>query len=346
MIDASRGFTKDGNKNRLREQDIHKIVDVFNKQLEIPKYSRLVSFEEIADPKNDFNLNIPRYIDSQIAEDVQDIAAHLLGGIPEADIADLENYWVVYPSLRNYLFSPARKGYVALNIAPNEVKKEIFSHPEFVQFSQAMNEVFADWKHRNTALLKDLQVGFLPKKLIHTVSEDLLLTYTNKALLDKYDAYQHLMSYWNDTMQDDCYIIAADGWIAEPQRIMLKNKITGKETYKGWECDLVPKYLVINRYFLAEKQAIDTLVDTLQATSLQIQELEEEHSTEEGHFGDLDKISKATVSAELKIVNEALKKDKHNEQLIEKKKVCELYLNLCEKQTELNKKIRLAEAKL
>ncbi len=101
MVDASKGFIKDGNKNRLREQDIHKIVDIFNKQTELPKYSRLVSVEEISDPKNDFNLNIPRYIDSQEAEDIQDIAAHLLGDIPNADIDALQEYWTAYPSLRN-----------------------------------------------------------------------------------------------------------------------------------------------------------------------------------------------------------------------------------------------------
>jgi type I restriction enzyme M protein len=97
MIDASKGFTKDGNKNRLRDQDIHKIVDVFNKQLEIPKYSRFVSNQEIADSKNDYNLNIPRYIDSQEAEDIQDISAHLLGGIPERDVDALAEYWTAYP---------------------------------------------------------------------------------------------------------------------------------------------------------------------------------------------------------------------------------------------------------
>lgn len=104
MIDAGKGYIKDGNKNRLREQDIHRIVDIFNKQTELPKFSRLVSIEEISDPKNDYNLNIPRYIDNQETEDIQDIEAHLLGDIPNADIQALNEYWEVYPSLRNELF--------------------------------------------------------------------------------------------------------------------------------------------------------------------------------------------------------------------------------------------------
>ena len=83
MIDASKGFIKDGNKNRLREQDIHKIVDTFTRQAELPRYSRLVPVAEISDPKNDYNLNLPRYIDSTEPEDLQDIDGHLRGGIPE-----------------------------------------------------------------------------------------------------------------------------------------------------------------------------------------------------------------------------------------------------------------------
>src|SRR5207244_13213590 len=91
MIDASVGFMKDGPKNRLRAQDIYKIVDVFNRRLEVPKYSRMVSVEEIE--KNEFNLNLPRYIDSQQSEDLQDIEGHLRGGIPKADIDALQPYW-------------------------------------------------------------------------------------------------------------------------------------------------------------------------------------------------------------------------------------------------------------
>nr|MBP7557325.1 SAM-dependent DNA methyltransferase [Chitinophagaceae bacterium] len=131
MIDAGKGFMKDGNKNRLREQDIHKITDVFNKQLDVPKYSRFVSLAEIKDPKNDYNLNIPRYIDSQEQEDLQDIEAHLLGGIPDADIEALKNYWQVYPSLKAQLFAPAgRPNYSNLLVDKEAIKQTIFGHPE------------------------------------------------------------------------------------------------------------------------------------------------------------------------------------------------------------------------
>jgi type I restriction enzyme M protein len=109
MIDASKGFLKDGNKNRLREQDIHKIVDTFIKQDELDKFSRMVPLDEIADPKNDYNLIIARYIDSTDQEDIQDIDAHLNGGIPMSDVDAMQNYWTVLPSLRNALFEPSHR---------------------------------------------------------------------------------------------------------------------------------------------------------------------------------------------------------------------------------------------
>ncbi len=112
MIDASKGFVKDGNKNRLRQQDMHKIVDIFNRQIEMEKYARMVSVAEIEE--NEYNLNIPRYIDSTEPEDLHDIAAHLLGGIPDHDIDALESYWQVFPTLKQQLFAassrPAQSG--------------------------------------------------------------------------------------------------------------------------------------------------------------------------------------------------------------------------------------------
>ena len=93
MIDAAKGFIKDGNKNRLREQDIHRIIDTFNRQTETPRYARLVLFDEIGSPANDYNLNLPRYIDSAEPEDLDDITAHLAGGIPERDLDALIDYW-------------------------------------------------------------------------------------------------------------------------------------------------------------------------------------------------------------------------------------------------------------
>lgn len=197
MIDASQSFIKDGPKNRLRSRDIHKIVDVFTKNLELPGYSRMVPLEEIE--KNDFNLNLPRYIDSGKTEDIQDIEAHLHGGIPEADINSLEEYWTVCPGLRSALFQPNRPGYLDLVVDKAEIKTSIFEHPEFIAFTTKMNALFDEWKSRTIGTLKNLEPGFQPKEIIYDLSEDLLAHYTNKPLFDKYDVYQHIMDYWAET---------------------------------------------------------------------------------------------------------------------------------------------------
>jgi type I restriction enzyme M protein len=358
MIDASKGFIKDGNKNRLREQDIHKMVDVFNKQIEIPKYSRFVTLAEISNPKNDFNLNIPRYIDSQEVEDIQDIEAHLLGGIPNADIEALNEYWEVYKTLKIELFTPGtRNNYSQLKIKKDAVKQTIFNHHEFVSFSREMDTLFTNWKTRNTQFLKALNIGIKPKQTIHTISEDVLITYTDRKLMDKYDVYQHLMNYWNETMQDDCYLIAVDGWKALPYRIVVKNK-TGKENDKGWECDLVPKSLIIDRYFSVEKQFIASLEADKEAISAQITELEEEHSSEDGYFADFDKVNKANVQKRLTELNTQKVKKKEKEYSIaaepeieytasnNEKEILKQYLKLVDEQTELNRKIKEATAEL
>ena len=350
MIDASKGYIKDGNKNRLREQDIHKIVDIFNKQTELPKFSRCVGVAEISDPKNDFNLNLPRYIDSQETEDIQDIAAHLLGDIPNADIDALQEYWTAYPSLRKHLFKDSRKNYSQLRVNHTQLKTEIFSHPQFVSFSAEMDALFTNWKIRNTNILKGLTLGMKPKQTIFRIAEDVLHTYTGKPLMDKYDVYQHLMNYWNERMQDDCYLIAADGWKAELSIAKQTKAVT------VWDCDLVPKTLVIDRYFLPEKKYIEQLEAAKETAATQLAELEEEHAAEDGYFAGFDKVNKASVQKRLKDLMAEKPKTKMLKTIggsyppppegLGEAFVLEQYLQLSEEQTELAKKIKDATAEL
>lgn len=162
IIDAGKGFMKDGPKNRLRDQDIHKIVDVFNKQSELPKYSRIVPIAEIEE--KEYNLNIPRYIDSQEEEDIQNIEAHLKGGIPDADIEALNNYWQVYPGLRNELFEPhQRPGFSQQKVDKTAIKSTIFGHPEFTSYSRKVFDVFESWKVKAISTLKSMESGVKPK---------------------------------------------------------------------------------------------------------------------------------------------------------------------------------------
>lgn len=287
MIDASRGFIKDGNKNRLREQDIHKIVDAFNKKITTdPKYAREIPVSEIADPKNDYNLNIPRYIDSQEPEDIQDIEAHLKGGIPARDVDALSKYWDVYPSMKAHLYSSVkgRSGYYQLNIASEEIKNTIYTHPEFTSFSDEMEKVFTQWKAEVTVHCKSLDKGHNPKQEIRWISEKLLKQYANRKLTDKYAMYQHMMDYWAETMQDDFYELAADGWKAgnEVKRIEKKTKKGDEEVVKqvsgidGLEGRLIPPRLLIQEFFPVEKKEIEELEAEIETIVSEKTELQEE----------------------------------------------------------------------
>lgn len=336
MVDASSGFIKDGNKNRLRDMDLHKIVDVFNKRLEVPKYSRMVSFDEIE--KNGFNLNLPRYIDSQQAEDLQDINAHLRGGIPERDVVALQSYWTVCPQLKQSLFIANRPGYLNLTVSNDAIKTTIYSHPEFVAFIDSMTALYAHWQQRSASTLKGLQVGCHPKAVIKALAEDLLGHYVGKPLIDSYDVYQHLMDYWAATLQDDCYLIATDGWKAETTRVLVKNA-KGKEVDKGWTCELIPKPLVVARYFAKEQAAMHGLETHIETLTAEMTELEEEHGGADGLFAEMEKVNKANVTARLKEIKGD--RDAKDEAIS-----LNVWLKLCNQEADLKKAFREAEAAL
>jgi len=336
IVDASGGCMKDGPKNRLRSMDIHKIVDVFTRQLELPGYSRRVPIEALEG--NDFNLNIPRYIDRQQTEDIQDIDAHLRGGIPVADVDALEAYWEVCPQLRQTLFKDNRPGYVDLTVPKASIQQSIYAHPEFVAFKEQLGGLFEAWQEAASETLAGLTVGFTPRTLIVALGERLLAHYEGKPLIDKYDVYQHLMDYWAETMQDDCYLIAADGWKAETARVLVKNK-AGKEVDRGWVCDLVPKPLMVAHYYASEQAALNTLQSDLEGAGAKLSELEEAHSGDDGFFAELEKVNKANVAARAK----ELKGDRSAK---EELKVLKAYLELTKRQTVLKKAIKEADARL
>ncbi len=336
MIDASSGFMKDGPKNRLRSMDIHKIVDVFNKGLDVPKYARMVSFSEIE--QNEFNLNLPRYIDSQTSEDIQDISGHLQGGIPASDVDSLEQYWTIFPALRHRLFKENRHGYFDLAVKKSTIKSTIYEHNEFISFITEMNAHFAVWRESRSAKLKTLQAGCHPREIITQLSEGLLAHYANMPLINPYDIYQHLMDYWAETMQDDSYLIATDGWKAETDRVIEIDK-KGKEKDKGWVCDLIPKHLIVARYFSEEQAAIDQLVVDLDSVTSRLSELEEEHSVEDGPFTELDKVNKTNVTTRLR----EIKGDKDSS---EEAYVLNDWLKLKKEETDLTKRLKEAEVAL
>ena len=328
---------KDGPKNRLRAQDIHKIVDVFNRRLEVPKYARMVTVEEIE--KNEFNLNLPRYIDSQTARGPAGHRGPPAGRHPRRRCRCARS--ATGTSARSSgttLFKDNRPGYVDLAVEKAAIKSTIYEHPEFAAFIAGMNAHFAAWRQKSAATLKALQAGCHPKEVIAALSEDLLAHYAGKPLIDPYDVYQHLMDYWAETMQDDCYLIAADGWKAETYRIIEKDK-KGKEKDKGWTCDLVPKALIVARYFAKEQAAIDQLAAELEGVTARLTELEEEHGGEEGAFAELDKVNKANVTARLKEI-------KGDKEAKDEAAVLNEWLKLSDEEADLKKRLKEAEAAL
>lgn len=317
MIDASKGFKKDGNKNRLRSQDVHKIVDTFNKLLEIEKYSKMVTYSTIE--SHDYNLNIPRYIDSSNEEDIQDLYAHLNGGIPNNDIDSLKEFWRVFETLRGELFEPsAKNGYSNAKIESNEIKSFILKHDEFKAFRRDVFELYRSWDHFER--LHSLETGFKPKELIYTLSEDLLAKFKDVKLISKYDIYQILMDYWADVMQDDCYMISFDGWeVGNKVRELIPTKgKDGKNKYKEvhdfefkkvrYVADLIPPQLLINKYFQNEQKAIDELQSKLDIASSELENYIEENGGEDGLLeeakNDKGNISKKSIDDRLKITTD------------------------------------------
>ena len=349
MIDASKGFSKDGPKNRLRTQDIHKIVDTFARQANIPRYARLVPLAEISGPKNDYNLNLPRYIDSTEPEDIQDINGHLRGGVPDRDIDALEDFWKVLPAVRGTLFKAGKhKGYTQLKLAVTDVKAAILGHVEFAAFNSNASTLFAKWQQSNRAQLKSITAITKPKPLIETIAEDLLATFKTAPLLDAYDVYQHLMDYWAETMQDDCYLVAADGWreAAQPTLILddkaKKTKakpdlIVGKKKYQA---ELIPPGLVIARYFAKAQSHIEALEAQAAGIDQQFEELAEEHGGEGGLLEDAknekDKLTKLSVAARLKDI-------KADKDAAEERKALQGYLDLSEQAASVGTQLKAAQ---
>ena len=318
MIDASKGFLKDGSKNRLRAQDIHKIVDVFTRQTESPRYSRMVPVAEIANPANDYNLNIPRYIDSSEPEDLHDLDAHLNGGIPNRDIDALGAWWEHFPSLRKALFKRNRRGYSKARIDSRQVKAAILRNDDFEAYRQRVADVFQTWRKRHKRRLSGVKANRDPKEVIEALSEDLLAS-LDLPLLNPYDIYQRLMDYWDETMQDDVYLIAAVGWVeaARPRGVIEDKERKIKEIpdltikRRKYKMDLIPPVLVIARYLSAEQARVEDLQNARVAAARELEDFVEEHSSSEGSedglldeaINDKGVVTKASVRSRLKAID-------------------------------------------
>ena len=281
MIDASRDFIKDGNKNRLRERDIYKITTVFNSRLELSKYSRFVPNSEIKE-KNTYNLNIPRYIDSGVAEDIQSIDGHLNGGIPADDVGSLSLYWQTFPNLQATLFAPLRQGFYSLAVEKGAIRDTIHGERDFSAYADKVETAFEHWRQKIDDQLRTISGTTKPKLLIADIAEEIIAAYAPVTLVDKYDAYEVLLSYWNETMSDDVYLIVQDGYKAVRDIEVFKKTTTKKkkdgteakqEKETGWDGKLVPKTLIIEMFFAAEQEAIDDTDTVIAAAQAELDEM-------------------------------------------------------------------------
>jgi type I restriction enzyme M protein len=297
-------------------------VDVFNRQIEQPRYARLVPLTEIASPANDYNLNLPRYIDSSEPEDLHDLDAHLSGGIPNRDIDAMDAYWTVFPSLRDALFQGnGREGYSEARVETQQVKATLLAHGEFKAYADRIAARFDAWRESHEPRLAALQEGAKPRTLIHVLSEDLLTRFADVALLSRYDVYQRLMDYWAEVMQDDVYLIAADGWVeaAKPRGLIQDKDKKIKETpdlsikRRRYKMDLIPPALIAARYFAKKQAAIEALQAAQETVARELEAFVEEHTGEnvgatgqspllEDAVNDKGKVTKGGVKDRLKAV--------------------------------------------
>ena len=297
MIDASKGFRKDGPKNRLREQDIHRIVDVFTKQADVsslrPAWCR---WTEISRPEE--------RLQPQPAALHRQHRARGSGRTSTATCAAASRSVIWTRSARTGRCSPAcaacsssprdRPGYARLKSPLVAVKPAILGHAEFAAFQQKSTKGFADWRKVTTPRLTSFDKDGHPKALSETIAEDLLAAFRQSPLLDAYDVYQHLMDYWAETMQDDAYLISAAGWVtgAQPREIVqVKNKdkklvwpeshdyLKGKRRFKS---DLVPASILVARYFVAERDALEAFDNQFATLEQQLDEMRQENSGEDG----------------------------------------------------------------
>lgn len=321
MIDASKGFAKEGPKNRLRERDIHRIVSTFLSKTEIDKYSRNVSISEIADSKNDYNLNLPRYIDTSEPEDLQNLDAHLNGGIPDADLDALSQYWTVFSDLRRSLFTSAgRPGYSNLTIPESELSSAFTKSTELATLKAETFNDLQEWIESTRPKLLEIAADRHPKQLVNSLAEGLLACFNDSPLVDGYSIYQGFMELCSETLLDDAYLIIDNGWLNAAELKPLPprakgEKRTGRVDFTinkvDYRSDLLPRELLLNRLFRDEADQC--------ATELAVagSKLEEVASTYGGEDMVLADVSNDTGEFTKKAVSDALRSTNESDEEFE-----------------------------
>ena len=280
FIDAKEGFMKDGAKNRLREQDIRRIVDTWRGQKEIPHYSRLATWDEIE--RNDFNLNIPRYVEARDTGVKHNLDGHLRGGISDEEIDAFATEWQSFPEMKTRLFKPLRQGFSVLKVPTAEISPLLEASDSAAKVRAGLADFFSKWAaFARSSIMQDL--ARKPKTTIELLGTEILKDSGSvSAVIDPYDVYGALMDYINETMRDDLYILNSDGWLAGRETVVTKKTKTSKE----WDGLLFPKTLVSNRYFPDLVEAVKSAVEAAEVASAQF-DLFLEAETERGEDSDI-----------------------------------------------------------
>jgi type I restriction enzyme M protein len=255
IVDASRGFSKVGKNNILRASDIKKITDTVISRTNVPKFSRVVSQEEIR--RNEYNLNIPRYVDSSEPAETWDIYASMFGGIPKSEIAVFDDYWNTFSGLKSVLFTDSGSPYCGL--AVDHIEKAITENPSVIEFKKEYEDAFSDF----AALLEDKLIGGL--KTINIGKEESIIAdaiferLKPIALVDKYSAYQTLDDEWTKTAVD-LEILQTEGFNAakkvDPNMVLKKKDGKDQEVQDGWKGHVIPFELVQSTILKEEASAL------------------------------------------------------------------------------------------
>ena len=307
--DSRKGIFFIDAKNRLREQDIKRIVDAWDAQQSIDHYCRLVEWDEIE--SNDYNLNIPRYIQPKDTEIQHDIEAHLHGGLPAHDVDGMQTYWNACPSLKVSLFNCTANGYYSLKLAKADIAQSIEKDPSYVSQNGRFSALLNEWEAEIMPQMKAVAQGARPKELITDWSESLLIkAKDHSGLVDAYEVYDVLLNYWADVMQDDCYMIANDGWTFPEVRATKSGKGDKKKAimYDEIVCDLVPINIVLAEYFTTETAEIAELSSSIESLRQELSDLVESN-TEVFRFNDDDDEDKP-VNVKIADVKKAIKNAK------------------------------------
>lgn len=345
IIDASKGFIKEGKNNKLRASDIKRIVDAVMNRESIDKFSRLVSREEIR--SNDYNLNIPRYVDSSEPAETWDLYASMFGGIPMTEIDGLEEYWKAFPTLKSALFTNSDIPYVEL--ATEDIKNTIKNHADIKTFKKAFKDAFADFH----LYLKDEWIEKMEhveiSKSENVISENIFKRLDQVPLIDKYEAYQILDDEWGK-IAVDLEIIQTEGFAAtkkvDPNLVTKKKDGKEQEIQDGWigrviPFELVQKELLSDRYKeLREKEARLAEIPSL------YEEIIEDMTEEEKDGQVLNDNNDAFVSKEVTKKLKELKKEAHTEEVKSFIDKLDRYERLSKEEKDLKKEIKSETAKL